>query len=383
MLSRKQRLIRQLRGQEIDRVPMIGGWNLGVRNVADLAGLSVEDYLADPFSGVVRANRGLGVDAMVPPIVPVDIDAIRNGLLEEKTFQGVEPEALLDYANTIPDSEAGVLKKFNATEVELKYRNAWEPLIKRLDGIELLATCWETPAKFALYFQYGYEAFLAAVALYPEAVGRIFWENGILGRELSKVIVRLMKELDLIPAIFGGHDICVNRGPMVSPDYLREHYWPHAKISMEPFLEAGIRAIHHCDGNVMPLVDDMIEAGYSGFQGFQYECGVDPFELRKRRSLKGEVPVLLGGLSVTRTLPAGTPQDVIAEVDYALDATDGGQGLFLFTSNVTGVDVPPENIQAAYRYIAQYDPRKAVRTSTGPRPWPWLVNHPETVLEAV
>jgi hypothetical protein len=126
----------------------------------------------------------------------------------------------------------------------------------------------------------------------------------------------------------------------------------------------------------MPLVDDMIVAGFSGFQGFQYECGVDPYELRKRRSLNGEVPLLLGGLSVSRTLPEGKPDDVIADVDYILDATDGGRGLFLFTSNVTGVEVPVKNITAGYEYLANYDPRKYKSTGIK-QEWPWLVKHPE------
>ncbi|HEY3379705.1 MAG TPA: uroporphyrinogen decarboxylase family protein, partial [Armatimonadota bacterium] len=124
----------------------------------------------------------------------------------------------------------------------------------------------------------------------------------------------------------------------------------------EPFLDAGIRLIHHCDGNVMPLIDDMVAAGFSGFQGFQYECGVDIYELRKRRSLRGEEMLILGGLSVTRTLPFGTPDDIRREVDYCLDATDGGRGFFLFTSNVTGVEVPPANLEVAYRYLRAYDP---------------------------
>jgi len=378
LLSHKQRLINQIRGDDIDRVPMVGGWNLGVHNVADLAGLSVDAYLRDPLGGVLRANRNLGVDAVVPPIVPRDVEAIRDSSLEESDFAHVEPEALKERADAIPDNDSEVLKKFDPVKVEQDHRSAWEPVMKRLDGIELLATCWWAPATFSLYFQYGYEAFLAAVALYPESVGRIFQESAVLAREQNKVIIRLMKEWDLIPMLFCGDDICVNKGPMVSPDFLKRYYWPQVKLSMEPFLEANIRYIHHCDGNVMPLVDDMIGAGFSGFQGFQYECGVDPYELRRRRSLNGEAPLLMGGLSVTRTLPMGTPQDVIADVDYALDATDGGRGLFLFTSNVTGTDVPPANLRAAYRHLADYDPRKRPRSDAGShRQWPWLVNHPE------
>jgi len=324
-MTRRQRLLNQIRGEEIDRVPMVGGWNLGVRNLADLAGITIEEYLHDPLRGVVRANQCLGVDAMVEPIVPKDIHAIREGSVQEQQFSHVEPEALVARAEAIPDTE---------------------------------------------------EKVLAAVALYPDAVERIYWESSVLSRERNKIVIRLMREYGLPPMLLCGEDICVNRGPMVSPDFLRQRYWPHDRYALEPFLDAGIRLIHHCDGNVMPLVDDMIETGFSGFQGFQYECGVDPRELRQRRSRLGEEPLLLGGLSVTRTLPLGGPADVIEEVEYCLDCTDAGRGFFLFTSNVTGVEVPPENVRTAYWHLAAYDPRRP-RGKRGRQVWPWRKKHPE------
>ncbi len=83
------------------------------------------------------------------------------------------------------------------------------------------------------------------------------------------------------------------------------------------------------------------------------------------------------GLSVSRTLPLGTPKDVVEEVEYFLDVTDGGKGMFLFTSNVTGVEVPPQNILAAYRHLAAYDPRMPRAADGVRRPWPWAVKHPE------
>lgn len=378
-MTRKQRLLNQIRGDAVDRIPMLGGWNLGVRNLAALAGLSVEEYLRDPLGGVMRANQRLGVDAVTPPVVPKDIDSIRDGSLQESQFAAVEPEALKARADAIPDSEREVVAKFDAAKAEAGYRAWWEPFLKRLDGIEMLPTAWGACANFSLYFQYGYEAFLAAVALYPEEVGRIWWEDALITRESNKVVIRLMREYKLIPMLLCGHDICVNRGPMVDPSYLRTHFWPQAKVSISPLVEEGIRVIHHCDGNVMPLVDDMIGAGFSGFQGFQYECGVDPCELRKRRSLRGEEPLILGGLSVTRTLPFGTPAEVEDEVEYCLDYTGGGRGLFLFTSNVTGVEVPPANIEAAYRHLAKWQPGTP-RPGAGTRhDWPWRVAHPKTV----
>lgn len=373
-MTRRQRILNQINGDTPDRVPMLGGWNLGVRNMAEIAGISVEEYLRDPESGVIRANRKLDVDGMVPPIIPRDLESIRQGNLEERTFAEVEPEALQQRGAAIPEMEQKVVAKFDAQAVEKEYRQRFESLLKLMGDIVLIPTLWEAVANFSLYFQYGYEAFLAATALYPEEVELIWWEDSILARERNKIIVRLYREYDLAPMLFTGCDICMNGGPMCSPEYLRQSYWPHVKRSLEPYVEAGIRVLHHCDGNVMPLIDDMIGAGCSGFQGFQYECNVDPCELRRRRSLKGEVPLFMAGLSVTRTLPFGTRQDVMDEVDYMLDYTEGGHGMFLFTSNVTGVEVPPANLVAAYRRLAEYDPQKAVYH--GKHEWPWGAAHP-------
>ncbi|MBI4027424.1 MAG: hypothetical protein HY360_20735 [Verrucomicrobia bacterium] len=370
-MTRKQRLLNQIHGDATDRVPMIGGWNLGVKNLATLAGINVAEYLQDPFRGVVRANQALGVDAVVMPIVPTDVHSVRSGSLQESHFENIEPEALKERADAIPDTEREALARFDPIEAEKKYREFFESHLSKLDGLEWITTLWEAPANFSLYFQYGYQAFLAATALYPEAVGRIYWEDGFLSRERNRIIVRLMKEYEVLPILFCGHDLCLNQGPMCSPSFLRKHYWPHAKTSLEPFVEAGIRIIGHCDGNVMPLVDDMIAAGFSGFQGFQYECGVDPCVLKERLVARGIAPLFFMGLSVSRTLPFGTTADVIAEVEYFLDVTDGGKGMFLFYSNVTGVEVPTKNIQAAFRHLASYDRKKPRPSASRRRQWPW------------
>ncbi len=375
-MTRKQRMANQIRGEEIDRVPMIGGWNLGVRNLAALAGISVEEYLKDPMNGVVRANQRLDVDACVPPIIPRDINSVRDGQLEEKNFTNVEPEALQERAGKIPDSEEKVLAGFDHAGCYKKYMDYLGGVAKALGDIELVTTVWEATANFALYFQYGYEAFLAATALYPEEVGKIYRQDGLLARERNKQIVRVMQDLDVPPILFTGHDICTNDGPMCSPDFLREHYWQHAKVSLSPFIESGIRVIGHCDGDVMPVIPDMLGAGYSGFQGFQYECGVNPPKIRKLAGAAGEKLLFFTGLSVTRTLPFGTPREVEDDVDYFIDVTAGGRGMFLFTSNVTGVEVPPENIAAAYRHLRQYDPRRG-RSGAKHADWPYEVKHPD------
>lgn len=354
-LTAKERILRQIRGQEVDCIPTIGGWMEGARNLATIGGTSVDTYLADPPAGVVRANHALQVDGMVSPVIPRHIDEVRSGLVLESSFQGVQPEALHIAAEALPDEEKAILASFDAQTEENRYRHYFEQAFHNWDGIVPIPNFWEIGGHFPLYTEYGYLAFLMACALYPQAVGKIWWAKSLHSRERAKILVKLYREYELVPLMFCGEDVCNNHGPMVSTSFLRKFYFPTVQMILEPLVEAGIRCIHHCDGDVRPVVDDFIRIGFSGLQGFQYELGIDLYELCQKRSISGKRLLLFTGLSVSRTLPFGTQEDIRDEIDYFIDATQGGQGMFLFTSNVTGVEVPPENIRFAYRYLKGTD----------------------------
>jgi hypothetical protein len=374
-LSKKERLIRQARGQAVDRIPSLGGWMLGVRNLAHLAGISPEKFLADPLAGTIRANLALDVDGMVQPVIPRRLDEIRTGLVQEEKFKGIEPEALVSRAAAYPDSEKAVLASFDYAAEEKAYRSYFEAAFRDWQGIEPIPNFWEIGGHFPLYTEYGYTAFMMACALYPGAVEKIYWARSLHSRERAKILVKLYKEYQLVPLMFCGEDVCNNKGPMVSPTFLRKVYFPTVRMIIEPLVDAGVRLIHHCDGDVRPVVDDFIAIGFSGLQGFQYELGVDPYELKKRRSALGERLIFFTGLSVSRTLPFGTPAEVRDEVDYFLDFTDGGKSMYLFTSNVSGVEVPPENIRCAYQHVKTWDPARS-RFKKRQR-WPWGLAHPD------
>lgn len=368
-LTAKERLVRQARGQEVDRIPSIGGWIGGARNLADLAGIRVEAYLADPFKGMLQAHKRLKVDGLINPICPTDVNQIRSGNVIEERYAGIEPEALLARANSLPDTEKEILAGFDAAATEKRYRDYIEVAQKSWEGMVPIPNFWEIGGPFPLYHEFGYVAFLSACALYPEAVGKIWWAKGVPARECAKILVKLYKEYELVPLMFCGEDLCNNQGPMVSPAYLRQHYFPVVQRIVEPLVDAGVRLIHHCDGDVRPVLEDFMRIGFSGLQGFQYELGVDPQEMKNLRGPRGEELLFFAGLSVTRTLPFGTPEDVVEEVDYFVDYSDGGRRMFLFTANVTGVEVPPANLRAAYLHVKELTPGS--RRVAAPRAWPW------------
>lgn len=370
-LSHRERLERQVKGLEVDSIPTIGGWINGVRNLAHIGGISVEDYLHNPLQGVIRANLALDVDGMISPVIPQSVDEMRSGSVQESHFAGIEPEALKERAEGLPDTERAVLGSFDYVAEELHYRTYFENAFASWQGIEPIPNFWEIGGHFPLYTEYGYTAFLSACALYPQHVDKLWWVKSLHSRERAKILTRLYREYNLLPLMFCGEDLANNQGPMVSPSFLRAHYLPHVKMIIEPLVNSGVRLIHHCDGDIRPLLDDYIKIGFSGFQGFQYELGVDIRDIRGKRSALGEMLLIFAGLSVSRTLPFGTQDEITAEIDYFVASTDGGAGMFLFTSNVTGVEVPPDNICFAYQYARSINLQQRRQEPMANRAWTW------------
>jgi hypothetical protein len=179
-MNSRDRLLAHIRGEPVDRIPLIGGWMLGMRNIAELAGLPLAQVKQDPWAAVVQANRNLHVDAVVPPIVPADEESIRAGSLQEEWFAEITPEHLLRDAEATPDTEAKLLADFDEAKCEAEYAQYFEEILRRLGGLSLIPTHWEAVADFSLYFKYGYVAFLSAVGLYPEAVERLWWGTGVM-----------------------------------------------------------------------------------------------------------------------------------------------------------------------------------------------------------
>ena len=377
-MTGKQRIVNQVLGREVDCIPTVGGWIQGLRTLAELAGLTVRQYLDDPMAAVIKAYRTLGVDGMLPGVfVPQDPDQIRGGHVAEADFVEHVPEELRDRAEALPDCEGDIRAGFDVAVYEQAKREEYVHFGRLYADIAVFPTDFSCAPNFMLYGSYGYGAYLQAVALYPEHVGRIYRETGIHARMRNEVLVRLIAELDLPPVLLTGQDICTNSGPLCSPWFLREQYWPHTRYALEPLLDAGIRPIWHSDGNIMPIADDIIGVGFAGFQGLQYECGVDPWKLMEYTTVFGERPLLMAGLHITRTLPYGCPRDVREEIDWLVDCTDGGRGLFLFPSNVIGPEVPSANIAAGYEYCHQVNVPADRPTAGRKRPWPFGAKHPD------
>ena len=123
-------------------------------------------------------------------------------------------------------------------------------------------------------------------------------------------------------------------------------------------IKPDMRFFFHSDGDVRPIIDDIIEVGFDILNPLQPEC-VNPAEIKARWG--GRI-TLDGGGSIQRTLPFGTVDDVRAEVDFLLKTCAYDGGFVLRPSNFAQFDCPTENIVAFFETARDYD----MSTLTGP-----------------
>ena len=112
-------------------------------------------------------------------------------------------------------------------------------------------------------------------------------------------------------------------------------------------INAALKLYMHTDGNVQDIVEDLIEVGIDILNPIQPEC-MDPVEIKRNY---GDKLVLHGAVSLQKTLPFGSPEDVKAEVRYLIENCNVNGGFVLGPSNVLFKEIPPENIVAMYEAV--------------------------------
>ncbi len=203
------------------------------------------------------------------------------------------------------------------------------------------------------YTTYGYEPYFSAYALYPEVMEAHFSLQADLATLNNRAAARAYVEGGLPPLHRLDHDMADSRGLLVRPGTLDRIWFPHFARCLEPVLEAGVRLLWHCDGNLMDMVPRLLEVGLHGFQGFQYEDGMDYVRICRMKARDGESLIILGGVSVTRTLPYGIPKDVKRELEWLVE-NGPRTGLFLGASSSITPGVPWENIETLVEGLAYY-----------------------------
>jgi len=206
--------------------------------------------------------------------------------------------------------------------------------------------------KPAMYLR-GVEQILLDLALQPELAQALFARTAAFYLEYAR---RTFEAADGgIDIFMMGDDFGSQTGPLVSPEMWRRFLRPGFQAFVALAKGFGLKVAHHTCGSVEPLIPDLIESGLDLLNPLQPDaCGMDHARLKARF---GQQLTFHGGISIQRTLPFGTPDDVRAEVRERVRTLAPGGGYIFCTAHNIQPDTPLANIEAlfdAYRALGEY-----------------------------
>lgn len=136
-------------------------------------------------------------------------------------------------------------------------------------------------------------------------------------------------------------DYCYNTGPFVSPDMFSRIIQPYLYQIIKSAREEGLYTIKHTDGNIMPILDMLVDCNPHALHSIDPMAGVDIKEVKR---LVGDKVCLCGNVHCA-AMQTGTEQDVIDSAEYCMTHGKPGGGYIYCTSNVPFKGLPPERYQ--------------------------------------
>lgn len=287
--------------------------------------------------------REAGIDAtygVIPPAeaLPSDEQTIVSG--QTRWLRRWEFETPADLRNWRPEP-------FDPSAYAAQYRDS---LQHHRAAFEPHTVYTDQAAGFGWVTSYGHRGLTTfLMALYDQlpALERV-WDYR---SELALIRNSVFAEQRCSPVTQFCEDVAFKGRLICSPALLRDHFFPRAARVIAPLKRAGIKVVWHSDGDITPIIDLALDAGFDGIDPVEPTAGMDIAAIKRR--YRGRL-ILVGNVD-THALAFGAPADVERAVrDCICAASPGGGHILQAGAGELMPDVPLENclayLRAAHRH---------------------------------
>ncbi len=146
-------------------------------------------------------------------------------------------------------------------------------------------------------------------------------------------------------------DYCFNVNPFFNRDSFAELIVPYLKAAIKGYRDMGYYTIKHTDGNIMPILDQMIDCNPHALHSLDPQGGVD---LAYLSDTVGDRVALIGNVNCG-LLQTGTDEECEQDIIRSLrDGMKRGAGYIFSTSNCVYTGMPLERYELMLRLWEQY-----------------------------
>lgn len=184
----------------------------------------------------------------------------------------------------------------------------------------------------ALWMGFGMEHFCRLLLKDLAFIKRVVREREVYYQETVKNLIDTCG----VEAIMLGDDLAYNTGPFIAPKYYTNIIFPAYKRLVKTIHKRGVKAVFHSDGNIMPLVDGLIDCNFDSIHPWQVSANIDITEVKKKYgdkfAIMGNVPLAM--------LVHNSRKEIADYVKKLLRECAPGGGFFISSGNSITPDVP-------------------------------------------
>ena len=169
-----------------------------------------------------------------------------------------------------------------------------------------------------------------------EFTAKMYEQTDMLKEQAQKRVGNVLRNAEKYsksPGLLDGFalcsDYCFNANPFYSPTAFSDLIAPYLKETLNGYRELGFYTIKHTDGNIMPIIDQMVQCEPDAIHSLDPQGGVDLNEVRDRY---GDRVALIGNVNCG-LLQTGTLEECEADIKRSLRDGMKSPGYIFSTSN--------------------------------------------------
>lgn len=145
-------------------------------------------------------------------------------------------------------------------------------------------------------------------------------------------------------------DLAFNTSTFMSPAQHEQFLLPYHEEIVSHVHKLGMKIILHSDGNLWPVLDQIVAAGFDGLHPIQPQC----MNIGEVKQKHGKDLCLLGNIDCEHLLPFGSEEDVDKAVRETISTAAPGGGYIISSSNTIHPGCKAENYVALVKAARKY-----------------------------
>ena len=141
--------------------------------------------------------------------------------------------------------------------------------------------------------------------------------------------------------LYVADDMGMNGKTLISPNQLREFFFPSLREQIKAWKQAGAKVLFHSCGNVDAILEDLADMGIDALNNIQVKAGMNLASVKERI---GDRVTIVGNVDATGIMCQEDKCLIESAIQEVIETAGKDGGLIIATDHSFHEGIPPENV---------------------------------------